>query len=130
MQQGIRRPIQAYVLHGLSSAMLIFWSTRYSSEIGRWILWVGAIAGIISLIHMIVRRNYFEVIDNKLVVNDGIFRTTKIEFEKIEKFCIEPGPFAASKIILKDNTTIKYSDSQINDKKLKEFLSRYNILVE
>ena len=80
--------------------------------------------------HMIVRRNYFEVADNKLIINEGIFRTTTIDLEKIEKFDIEPGPFTASKIILKVKTKIKYSDSQTNDKKLKEFMREYNIQVE
>ncbi len=110
--------------------MLIFWSTTNSSEIGQWILWIGAAAGTISLTHMIVRRNYFEVADNKLIINDGVFKTMTIDLDKIEKFDIEPGPFTASKIILKDKTKIKYSDSQTDDKKLKEFMGQYNIPVE
>lgn len=130
MRQGIKRPIQAYLLHGLWIAIVIFWSTTNSSEIGRWILWIGGAAGTISLTHMIVRRNYFEVADNKLIVYEGFFKTTTIDLDKIEKFDIEPGPFTASKIILKDKTKIKYSDSQTDDKKLKEFMGQYNIPVE
>lgn len=130
MRQGIKRPIQAYLLHVLWIAMLIFWSVTSSSEIGRSILWIGAAAGTISLTHMIVRRNYFEVADNKLIINDRVFKTTTIDLEKIEKIEIEPGPFTASKIILKDNTRIKYSDSQTDDKKLKEFMEQYNIPVQ
>jgi hypothetical protein len=130
MRQGIKRPIQAYFFHGLWIAMMSFWSATNSSEIGRWILCSGAVGGTISLTHMIVRRNYFEVADNKLIINEGIFRTTTIDLEKIEKFDIEPGPFTASKIILKDKTKIKYSDSQTDGKKLKEFMREYNIQVE
>ncbi len=130
MRQGIKRPIQAYFFHGLWIAMVIFWSTKNSSEMGRWILWIGATAGLVSLIHMTLRRNYFEIADNKLIINDGIFRTKTIDLDKIEKFDIEPGPFTASKIILKDKTRIKYSDSQTDDKKLKELMGQYNIPVE
>lgn len=130
MRQGTKRPIQAYFLHIPWIAMAIFWSTTTSSEIGRWLLWIGAAAGAVSLTYMIVRRNYFEVTDNKLIIHDGVFRTTTIDLDKIEKFEIEPGPFTASKIILKDKTAIKYSDSQTNNKKLKEFMERYNIPVE
>lgn len=130
MRQGTKRPIQAYLLHIPWIAMVFFWSTTTSSEIGRWLLWIGAAAGAVSLTYMIVRRNYFEVTDNKLIIHDGVFRTTTIDLDKIEKFEIEPGPFSASKIILKDKTTIEYSDSQTNNKKLKEFMERYNIPVE
>jgi hypothetical protein len=128
MKQG-KRPIQVYLVQGLWIAMIIFWSTINSSEIAPWILWIGAVAGIFSLTHMIVRRNYFEVTGNKLVINEGIFKKTTIDLDKIEKFDIEPGPFTASKIILKDKTKIKYSDSQADDKKLKEFMEQYNIPV-
>ena len=79
---------------------------------------------------MIIRSNYFEIADNRLVINEGIFRKITIDLDKIEKFDIEPGPFTASKIILKDKTKIKYSDSQTSDKKLKEFMGQYNIPVE
>ena len=110
--------------------MMLYLSTINSSEIGRWVLWIGAFAGIISLGHMIVRRNYFEVVDNKLIINEGLFKRTIVDLDKIEKFDIEPGPFTASKILLKDKTKIKYSDSQTDDKKLKEFMGHYNIPVE
>lgn len=79
---------------------------------------------------MTLRRNYIEVIDNKLIINEGIFKTTTIDLDKIEKFDIEPGPFTASKIILRDKTKIKYSDSQTNDKELREFMGQFNIPVE
>jgi len=97
---------------------------------GRWILWIGAVSGIISFVHMILKRNYFEVVDDKLVINEAIFRTKTIDLDKIEKFDIEPGPFTASKIILKDKTKVKYSDSQTDDRKLKELMEQHNIPVE
>ena len=130
MKQGIKRPIQGYLIQGLWVAMLIFWSTTNSSEIGRWVLWTGAAAGTISLTYMILRQNYFEVIDNKLIINEGVFRTTTIDLDKIEKFDIKLGPFTASKIILRDKSKIRYSDSQTNDKELREFMGQFNIPVE
>ncbi len=130
MRQGIKRPAKAYVLHVLWIAMVIFWSTTNSSEIGQWILWIGVGAGTISLTHLIVRRNYFEIVDNKLIINDSLFKTTTIDMDKIEKFDLEPGPFTASKIVLRDKTKIKYADSQTDDKKLKEVMRQFNIPVE
>lgn len=130
MRQGIKRPIRAYFFHGLWITMMIVWSITNSWEMGRWILWIGAVSGIISFVHMILKRNYFEVVDDKLVINEAIFRTKTIDLDKIEKFDIEPGPFTASKIILKDKTKVKYSDSQTDDRKLKELMEQHNIPVE
>lgn len=93
MRQGIKRPIQAYLLQGLWIAVVLYWSTTNSYEIGQWILAIGAIAGIISLGYMIVRSNYFEITDHRLVINEGIFRKKTIDLDKIEKSDIEPMPF-------------------------------------
>lgn len=82
------------------------------------------------MIHRTLKRNYFEIDDNKLIINEGIFQTKTIDLAKIEKFDIEPGPFTASKIVLRDKSTIKYSDSQTDGKKLKELMAQYNIPVE
>ena len=130
MRQGIKRPIQGYLFQGLWIAMAFYWATTSSSEIGRWILWTGAAVGLISLTHGILRRNYFEIADNKLIINEGVFKTTIIDLDNIEKFDIESGPFTSSNIILKDKSKIKYSDSQTDDKKLKEFMGQFNIPVE
>ncbi len=89
-----------------------------------------ATLGTISFIGLIVRRNYFEVIDNKLLINKDFFRTKVIDLDNIEKIIIEPSPFSSSKIALKDKTTVKYQDNQVNDKELKEFMKQYNIPVE
>lgn len=97
---------------------------------GQWILRAGAVAGLVSFGHMAMRRNYFEVADNVLIIYESIFKTTRIELGKIEKVVVEPGPFTPSRIVLKDNTKIKYSDSQAGDKELKEFMGQFNIPVE
>ena len=110
--------------------MTIYWSTLNSSDFGQWTLRLGAFVGLIFLIEMIVRRNYFEVLDNKLIINDSLLRTRTIDLDKIEKIDIETGPFSSSKIILKDKSIIKYSDSQTNDKEFKELMRQFNIPVE
>ena len=110
--------------------MVLYFSNKDSSQIAKCFFWTGAFVGILSLGHMILRSNYFEVIGDKLLVNEGIFKRRIIELDKIEKFDIEPSPFTASKIVLKDQTRIKYSDSQVNDEKLKAFMRQFNIPVE
>ena len=77
-----------------------------------------------------MRRNYFEVVDNRLIINDSFLRTRTIDLDKIEKFDIEPSPFSSSKIILKDKTQIRYLDSQVDDKKLKLLMGQFHIPVE
>jgi hypothetical protein len=64
------------------------------------------------------------------LINKDLFRTKVIDIKNIEKIVIEPSPFSSSKIVLKDNTFIKYEDSQVNDKELKEFMKQFDIPVE
>ncbi|HEY0656585.1 MAG TPA: hypothetical protein VGD65_25805 [Chryseosolibacter sp.] len=130
MKEVIKRPIKTYIFHVLWIAFMLFLSTRSSSEPGKWILRSAAGIGLITFVHMIVRRNYFEVIGRKLIINEGILNRKTIEIEKIERFQIETGPLTASRIILKDKTEVKYSDSQANEKELKELMKHYAIPVE
>ena len=89
-----------------------------------------AVAGTISFINILIKRNYFEIRDDKLFINKDFFRTKTILLSNIERVKIESDPFTSSKIILKDNSQIKYLDSQINDDELKELMRQFNILVE
>ena len=110
--------------------MTVLYAIRNSSDFGRGTLIVMAIIGIISLMSILTKRNYFEVKDNKLIINKDYFRTQSIELNNIAKFDIEPRPFGTSKIILKDQTKIKFLDSQIDHKELKKFMEQFNIPVE
>jgi len=130
MKQGLKRPIRTYLIHGLWIALTFYYSTTSSSEFAQWVLRIMTIIGMVSFSHMIIKRNYFEVVDNKLVINKDFFRTKTINLDLIEKFDIEPGPFSYSKIVLKDKTTVKYLDNQTDDKELKEFMGQFNIRVE
>ena len=130
MIKGFKRPIQTYLIHGLWIALTFHYSTTNTSSFGQWTLRVMTIIGVISLAHMIIKRNYFEVVDNKLVINKDLFRTKVIDLDKIEKVDVKSGPFSSSRIVLKDKTIIKYLDSQTKDKELKEFMGQFNIPVE
>jgi len=130
MKQGLKRPIQAYFTPALWIAWTIYFSTLNSTEWGQRLLFGAATIWIISLIHMFIRRNYIEVINNKLVMYESFITTTTVELDKIEKFEFQPGPFTTSKIILKDKTKLTYSDRQADFKELKEFMVQFNIPVE
>jgi hypothetical protein len=129
MIYGLKRPFQTYLTHGLWIALTAYYSTTNSTEFGQWTLRLMTLIGTVSLIHMIIKRNYIEIVNNKLIINRDYFRTTTIDLDKIEKINIEPGPFKSSRVILKDKTTVKYLDSQTNDKELKQFMGQFNIPV-
>jgi hypothetical protein len=130
MKLELKRPRQVYLTHGLWVVATVFFATQNSSNVGRLTLVVMACVGAASLISMLMRKNYFEVKNNTLIIHNDFFRTKSIELDKIEKVKIEPGPFTLSKIILKDNTQIKYHDSQVDDKELREFMAQFSIQVE
>jgi hypothetical protein len=130
MKLQLKRPTQVYLFHGLWIVATIFYTTRNSSDFGRLFLIFMTCVATVSFISLLMRRNYFEIKDKKLIINKEFFRTHSIDLDNIEKFNIEPGPFASSKIILRDNTAIKYMDSQVNNKELKEFMGQFNIPVE
>jgi len=130
MNQGVKRPISAYLLQGLWTLVTFYWSTNNSTEIVQWTFRVCGLYGLVALAHMMIKSRYIQVTDNKLVLNDSVFRKTTIDLDQIEKFDFEPGPFVSSKIILKDKTKVKYTDSQTDFEKLKEFMGQYNIPVE
>lgn len=130
MIKGLKRPIQTYLIHGVWIALTLYYSMINLSDFGQWTLRLITIIGVISLAHTIIKRNYFEVVDNTLVINKDFFRTKSIDLDKIEKVDIKSGPFSSSRIILKDKTIIKYQDSQTKDKELKEFMGQFNIPVQ
>ncbi|MGE0589691.1 MAG: hypothetical protein AB7O48_14030 [Cyclobacteriaceae bacterium] len=82
-----------------------------------------------SLITMIVRKNYFEIIGDKLIINRDFFRTQTVDLTDIVKIDIEPRPFISSKIILKNQSVIKYMDDQLDDNELRQLFGQLNIPV-
>lgn len=126
----IKRPLRTYLYQLLWTAMVGYWATTNTSEFGRWTLVIIAVWGFIQIVFCVTKRNYFEVTENKLIINESPFKTVAIDLADIEKFEIETNPFSTSKIILKDGKKIKYSDSQVNDGELKKLMEQYGILVE
>jgi len=129
MKQELKRPNQTYLIHIVWIAFTFYSSMRNSSDFGQWSLRLMTIIGVISFIHILIKRNYFEVRENNLVINKELFRTKIINLDHTERIVINPRFFLSSKIIMKDKTTIKYLDSQINDIELKEFMQQFNIPV-
>ena len=130
MKKGIKRPFHVYLSHVIGILAVSYLSTKITYEgIGRWVLWIPTGFYAWSLIYITFKKNYIEVLNHQLIINKDYFRTTKIDLEKIEKIDLSPHPFSASKIILKDKSVIKFSDSQTKEKELKAFMSQFNIPV-
>jgi hypothetical protein len=129
MKQGLKRPFRTLLIHAILIITLFYLSTRITSDAGQWIFRVMGIVVGISLTHMLMRRNYFEVLNNQLIIQEAFFQTKAIDLKKIAKVSIESGWFTPPKIILKDKTEIRYSAGQVNDKELKEFMAQFKIPV-
>ncbi len=130
MKQELKRPNQTYLLNAGWIVFLIYSSTINSTTIGIWSLRLLAFAAIISFIHKTIKRNYMEIYDDKLLINRDFFRKTLIKLNQIEKIKIESGPLSSSRIFLKDNSSIKFSDDQLSTRDLKEVMSQYKIPVD
>ena len=110
--------------------ILVSSATRSTLDSMNWFAWIGMTVTSFQLAYTLIKRNYLEVINNELHINEHFFSQRVINLDKIEKFDIEPSPFTSSKIILKDNSRVEYSDSQAEDKALKAFMAQFNIPVE
>lgn len=130
MNLKVKRPITVYVFHGLWILWGVYKSINNHSSFAQfsWILLT--LLASISLWSLLRKRNYFELVDSKLIINKDYFQTQSIDIDKIEKIDIEPGPFKYSRIILRDKTEIKFNDSYVDNKDLKEFMGRLSIPIE
>lgn len=130
MKKGLRRPTHTYVLYALWIALMCYSLTTNSSAFGQWTLRAMTFFGGLSFLHMIIKRNYLEVTNSKLIINRDFFRTTIVDLNQIEKVVTESGPFSPSTIILKNKRRIKYWHSETNHTKFKELMRELNIPVE
>jgi uncharacterized membrane protein len=126
----LRRTTRSYIFHGLFIILATYFAYSNGTSMGRysWVA-IGLVASI-SFVSVLIKRNYFESGDGKLFINKEFFRTQSIEISKIVKVIIEPGPFKSSSILLKDNSRIKFNDSNLEFNELKRFMSSLNIMVE
>ena len=130
MKYGLKRPIQTYLLHIFWIALGVYYTMKDISAFGQWILGATTFIGVISLLHIVIRRNYFEVVGRKLVIQRDFFRTKVIDLDNIERLELQANPFSLPRIILKDNRTVRYLESQTNVRELREFMKQFNIPVE
>lgn len=130
MKLEIKRPIKVYLYDGLWIYMTILYGIKNSTIFGRSILILMACIGAVSFISVLIKRNYFEIKDKELIINKSFFRTQSVQLNEIDRVEIEPSPFVSSKIYLKDGRLIKYLDSIVNEKSIKELLGPFNIPVE
>jgi hypothetical protein len=130
MNVKVRRPISVYVFMGLWILWASYKSTVSSTPFGQfsWITLDLLVA--VNLLNILRKTNYFELTENKVIINRDYFRTQVVDLDKIEKIWIEPGPFKSSKIILKDKTEVKFNDSYADSKELKEFMVHLQIPIE
>ena len=130
MKRGLKRNIQTYLLYTLWIGLSCYSLTTNTSAFGQRTLILVIFVSGLTLLHMLVKRNYFEVINGRLIINRSFFQTKIIDLDSIEKVVIEAGPFSTSKIILKDKKRIKYWHNEMNDKRCKELMGELNIPVE
>ncbi len=130
MNLKVKRPITVFVFHGLWILWGLYKLTNSNSTFGQFSWSILTLLASINLWSMLRKKNYFELIDNKLIINKDFFQTQSIDVDKIEKIDIEPGPFKYSRIILRDKTEIKFNDSYVDKTDLKEFMGRLSIPIE
>ncbi|HEV8515154.1 MAG TPA: hypothetical protein VGQ59_17855 [Cyclobacteriaceae bacterium] len=129
MTKGIKRHLQVYILHGLVTLLVIYKIFNSATTQGRssWILFL--VLGIISFANILINKHYIVIRESSMIIHQDYFRTKSINLNDIEKIEIEPGPFKSSSIVLKDKTKVKFIDSYIDIKELKEAMNNFNISV-
>lgn len=130
MKVKVRRPISVFVFLGLWILWASYKSTISATAFGQFSWITLDLLAAMNLLSILRRPNYFELTDNKIILNRDYFRIELIDVKKIEKIWIEPGPFKFSKIILKDKTEVKFNDSYADSKELKEFMGQLQIPIE
>ncbi len=130
MVKGVRRSIQVYIFHALWMFFVIYKIFNTVTAFGRYTwLFVFAITTF-SLINLLVKKYYMEVVESCLIIHQDYFRTKSINLNDIEKIEIEPSPFKSSYILLRDKTKVKFNDSNLDVKELKEAMSQFNIIID
>ena len=123
MKLVVRRPIWSYLTSILVIGLCAFFLTRNFSQVRLFLWTLLTTISVIFFLRLLVKRNYFELIDNTLLIYRGAFDTKAINVLDIDKVEIESSFFRASRILLKDNSMINF-DSQINTEELKKLLAQ------
>jgi hypothetical protein len=79
---------------------------------------------------LLINRNYFEVIDSKLIIRRDFFYQDTIEINEIEKIELKSGLFSKSRIKLKNQKKeLKFRYAFVHDDDFKEFIQSVNVNV-
>lgn len=130
MDLRVKRPFTVYLFHGIWILWGIYKLATIHSAGGRFSWTVVTLLASISLWSVLRKQNYFELVDNKLIIHKDYFRTQSIDIDQIEKIDIEPGPFKYSRIIMRDKSEVKFNEDYLDNKDLKEFMGKLNIPIE
>lgn len=123
----MNRPFHIYLTNMLLFLFCWYKITRSQSDVAVWSWGLLAVILFASFLYTLIKPHYFEVKDGQLIINRDFFRTTVINLDDIEKIEIAADPFTYSRIVLKNQSKIRYMDSQVNDKDLKAFVKQFNI---
>ena len=126
----MNRPFHIYLTNMLLFLFCWYKTTRSQSELAQWGWGILGIVLFASFLYTLIKPHYFEVKNSQLIINRDFFRTTVINLDDIQKIEIAAEPFTYSRIVLKNQSKIKYMDSQVNDKDLKAFVKQFNIPIE
>jgi hypothetical protein len=134
MKTGVKRSalnyIAAFIWIGLAVGRVwTLYSNKSSTEFyWPWLLVAGV--WIAAALDTFIYKYYFQLTDDRtLLRRRGFFITDEIDIDEIKQIRTANSIFKSSKIILKNNSYIKF-DSTINKKELQEFMSQFDIPVD
>lgn len=127
---NLKRTFECYLFSGLWVLFTIFkaFTSTIPSAKPVWIAVV--ILAITLFVNMIVRPNYFEVIQNKLLINKDFFSRKSLELDEIEKVLIRNGVFESSKVVMKNKSEIRFKYRYVNSKDFQELMNKLRIPIE
>jgi hypothetical protein len=126
----IKRPISLYIINGFLVYATFVYSINDSSISSRLVFTSLTVLGVISLVRLLRKRNYFEIKDKRLFIHWNFAKTQVIELRDISRVDLGRLIFIPSKIYLKDGLTIKYWDLMVTETEIKELLGQFNIPIE
>jgi hypothetical protein len=85
----------------------------------------------VLLLRIIINRNYFEVKHTTLTIRRDFFYKDNIEITDIENIELRSGPFAKSRIKLKNGARdVKFRFFTANDEDFKQFIHAFQLMAE
>jgi hypothetical protein len=114
-------------------AWIAFTLFKIYSPNTKWpIIWIVLLTlKLVLLVRIIIKRNYFEVKDSTLTIRRDFFYNDNIEITDIENIELRSGPFAKSRIKLKNGARdVKFRFFTVNDEDFKQFIHAFHLKAE